>query len=146
MVPDGTGSTITSLSCPAPGYCAAGGQVINPPSPTSFPASAIVIDEVAGRWGKTVSLNDGYIGTPDTESIYAVSCAAPRSCGAGGNLGGGMGGRTQSSPTRGRSRKRSDVRVKEPPRHGGPDLYSSPSVLASVSDAACRAVSLIPAP
>jgi len=36
-------------------------------------------------------LHDGYIGTPDTESIYAVSCAAPRSCGAGGNLGGGMG-------------------------------------------------------
>jgi len=91
VVPDGTGSTITALSCPAPGYCAAGGQRINPPSPASFPASTIAIDEVAGRWGKTVSLHDGYIGTPDTESIYAVSCAAPRSCAAAGNLGGGMG-------------------------------------------------------
>src|ERR1039457_794173 len=91
VVPDGTGSTITALSCPAPGYCAAGGQRINPPSPASFPASTIAIDEVAGRWSKTVSLHDGYIGAPDTESVYAISCAAPRSCGAGGNLGGGMG-------------------------------------------------------
>jgi hypothetical protein len=90
VVPDGIGSTITALSCPAPGYCAAGGQQINPPS-ASFPASTIAIDEVAGRWGKTVSLAGGYIGAPDTESVYAVSCAAPRSCGAGGNLGGGEG-------------------------------------------------------
>ena len=90
LVPGGIGSTITALSCPAPGYCAAGGQRINPPSP-SVPASMIAIDEVAGRWGKTVSLNDGYIGDLDTESVYAVSCAAPRSCGAGGNLGGGRG-------------------------------------------------------
>jgi hypothetical protein len=46
---------------------------------------------VAGHWTRTVSLHDGYIGAPDTESVYAVSCAAPRSCGAGGNLGGGKG-------------------------------------------------------
>lgn len=90
VVPDGTGSTITALSCPAPGYCAAGGQQINPSS-APFPASTIAIDQVAGRWGKTVSLNGGYIGASDTESVYAVSCAAPRSCGAGGNLGGGKG-------------------------------------------------------
>jgi hypothetical protein len=90
VVPDGTGSTITALSCPAPGYCAAGGQQINPSS-ASFPASTIAIDEAAGRWGKTVSLAGGYIGASDTESVYAVSCAAPRSCGAGGNLGGGKG-------------------------------------------------------
>ncbi len=31
---------------------------------------------------------DGYIGTPNTLPVYAISCAAPRSCGAGGNLGG----------------------------------------------------------
>ncbi len=91
VVPDGIGSTITALSCPAPGYCAAGGQRINPPSPASFPASTIAIDEEAGRWSKTVSLHDGYIGASDTESVYALSCAAPRSCGAGGNLGGGKG-------------------------------------------------------
>jgi hypothetical protein len=90
VVPAGIGSTITALSCPAPGYCAAGGQQINSSS-ASFPASTIVIDEAAGRWGKTVSLAGGYIGASDTESVYAVSCAAPRSCGAGGNLGGGKG-------------------------------------------------------
>ena len=86
VVPDGIGSTITALSCLAPGYCAAGGQRLNRPSPVSFPASMIAIDEVAGRW--VVPLRDGYIGTPNTESVYAISCAAPRSCGAGGNLGG----------------------------------------------------------
>jgi hypothetical protein len=91
VVPDGIGSTITALSCPAPGFCAAGGQRINPPSPASFPASTIAIDEEAGRWSKAASLHDGYIGASDTESVYAVSCAAPSSCGAGGNLGGGRG-------------------------------------------------------
>jgi len=91
VVPDGIASTITALSCPAAGYCAAGGQRINPPSTTSAPASTIAIDEVAGHWGKAVSLHDGYIGAQDTESVYALSCAAPRSCGAGGNLGGGQG-------------------------------------------------------
>jgi len=91
-VPGGTGSTITALSCPAVGYCAAGGQLINAPSPTSsVQASPIAINEVAGRWTATVSLHEGYLGAPDTESVYAVSCAAPGSCGAGGNLGGGMG-------------------------------------------------------
>jgi hypothetical protein len=87
VLPDGTATTITALSCPAPGYCAAGGRRLNQPLPVNFPASAMAIDEVAGRWGKTVSLRDGYIGTPNTESVYALSCAAPRSCAAGGNLG-----------------------------------------------------------
>ena len=89
LSPEGV-EVVTSISCPAPGYCAAGGQQINPSS-ASFPASTIAIDEAAGRWGKTVSLAGGYIGASDTESVYAVSCAAPRSCGAGGNLGGGEG-------------------------------------------------------
>jgi hypothetical protein len=86
VLPDGAGSTITGLSCPAPGYCAAGGQRLNSPSPTSFPASMMVIDEVAGHWGKTVSLDNAYIGATNTISIYGISCAAPRSCGAVGNL------------------------------------------------------------
>jgi hypothetical protein len=92
VVPDGSASTITALSCPAAGYCAAGGQRINLPSPTSFPASAIVIDEVAGRWGKTVSLYQGYNVIADTDSVYAVSCTAPRTCTAGGDFNGGWEG------------------------------------------------------
>lgn len=86
VVPDGLGSTITALSCPAPGYCAAGGQRLNIPNPEDFPASMMAIDEVAGRWGKTVSLHSGYNVISGTYSVYAISCAAPRSCGAGGIL------------------------------------------------------------
>jgi hypothetical protein len=85
VVPDGAGSTITALSCPAPGYCAAGGQRLNS-NPGDFPASMTVIDEVAGRWGKTVSLRSGYNVISATYSAYAISCAAPRSCAAGGIL------------------------------------------------------------
>jgi hypothetical protein len=89
VVPDGTATTITALSCPAPGYCAAGGRRFNSPTPYNFPASMIAIDQAAGRWGKTVALHDGYPeGTMNIESVYAISCAAPRSCSAGGNLGG----------------------------------------------------------
>jgi hypothetical protein len=89
VLPSGKASTITSLSCPAPGYCAAGGQRINAPSPTSFPASAIVLDEAAGRWGGPVSLYTSYIVIPSTDSVFAISCAAPRECGAGGEGAGG---------------------------------------------------------
>jgi len=89
VVPGGSASTITALSCPAPGYCAAGGQRLNLPTPTNFPASVIVLDEAAGRWGKTLALFSGYNVISDTDSVYALSCAAPRSCGAGGDLNGG---------------------------------------------------------
>jgi len=85
VVPDALGSTITALSCPAPGYCAAGGQRLNS-NPEDFTASMMAIDGVAGRWGKTVSLHSGCHVISDTYSIYAISCAAPRSCGAGGIL------------------------------------------------------------
>jgi len=70
---------------PGPGYCAAGGQRLNS-NPENFTASMMAIDEVAGRWGKTVSLHSGCHVISDTYSIYAISCAAPRSCGAGGIL------------------------------------------------------------
>ena len=88
VVPGGTASTITALSCPAPGYCAAGGQRTNPPSANGFPASVIVLDEAAGRWGKTVPLYSGYNVISSTDSVYAISCAAPRYCGAGGDRNG----------------------------------------------------------
>ncbi|HEY6790036.1 MAG TPA: hypothetical protein VI365_22280, partial [Trebonia sp.] len=82
--------TITTLSCPAPGDCAAGGQRINPP-PATFQdaASAVVIDEAAGRWGKSVPLYSGENLIPSTDSVYAISCTAPRDCGAGGEGTGG---------------------------------------------------------
>jgi hypothetical protein len=89
VVPDGSASTITALSCPAPGYCAAGGQRVNTPSPASFPASAVVLDEAAGHWGKTVSLYTGYNVIPSTDSVYAIACVAPRECEAGGEGSGG---------------------------------------------------------
>jgi hypothetical protein len=90
VVPGGTDSAITALSCPAPGYCAAGGQEVYTSS-GSIEASPITVSEVAGRWGAAVALATGFIGASDTESVYAISCAAPASCAAGGNLGGGKG-------------------------------------------------------
>ena len=89
VVPDGTASRITALSCPASGYCAAGGQRTDPPS-SAFPlASAVVIDEAAGRWGKPVVLYSGDNLVPSDDSFYAISCPAPRDCGAGGEGTGG---------------------------------------------------------
>ena len=87
-MPGGSASTVTALSCPAPGYCAAGGQRINSPNPNGFPASVIVLDEAPGRCGKTVALFSGYNTISNTDSVYAISCAAPRSCGAGGDVNG----------------------------------------------------------
>jgi len=90
VVPGGTSTTITAVSCPAPGYCAAGGQRDNPSS-ASFPASVIVLDEAAGHWGKTVALNSHAIIYPGSDSVHAISCAAPRSCAAGGEVPGYQG-------------------------------------------------------
>jgi hypothetical protein len=82
--------TITALSCPAPGDCGAGGQRINPP-PATFhdQASAVVIDQAAGHWGKSVPLYTGENLIPATDTVYAISCTAPRQCGAGGEGTGG---------------------------------------------------------
>jgi hypothetical protein len=82
--------TIIALSCPAPGDCVAGGQRINPPPATFFDqASAVVIDQAAGHWGKSVSLYTGDNLIPTDDSVYAISCTAPRECGAGGEGTGG---------------------------------------------------------
>jgi hypothetical protein len=89
VVPDGSASTITALSCPAPGYCAAGGQRTNSSSPASFSASTVALDEAAGRWGKTVQLHTGPDVYTSTDSVYAISCTAPRACAAGGDAPGG---------------------------------------------------------
>jgi hypothetical protein len=89
VVPDGAASTIATLSCPAAGYCAAGGQRTNPSSPTSFPTSAIVLDEAAGHWGKTVTLSSSYNTYGYTNTVFGVSCVAPRVCGAAGERTGG---------------------------------------------------------
>ncbi len=82
--------TITALSCPAPGDCVAGGQRINPPPATFLDqASAVVIDQAAGHWGKSVPLYTGDNLVPTDDSVYAISCTAPRECGAGGEGTGG---------------------------------------------------------
>jgi hypothetical protein len=81
VMPGGTSSSIYALSCPAPGYCAAGGQRIT----GIGSGNVIVLDEAAGRWGKVVDLYNGAFGNSGTLSLYAVSCSAPRDCGAGGD-------------------------------------------------------------
>jgi hypothetical protein len=76
----GTVTSISALSCPAPGQCAAGGTAA--PAPYS-PASGIVLDQVNGTWGKprAVAPGDGI-----SAAITALSCAAARACAAGARL------------------------------------------------------------
>jgi hypothetical protein len=72
---------ISVLSCPAPGDCAAGGQRLG--------ASAVVIDQAAGHWGASVVLSSGSGLVLTNDWVYALSCSAPRVCGAGGEGEGG---------------------------------------------------------
>lgn len=87
VVPGGLASKINALSCPAPGYCAAGGQLANS-NPDDLPDAVIVLDEAAGHWGRPVVLHNGTSIFSGTESVTAISCPAPRDCGAGGMVSG----------------------------------------------------------
>ena len=86
------GSAVTTVSCPfrgtcgIGGYCAAGGQRM--PALNGSTATALVIDEAAGHWGKPASLYTGPFAQVGTNSLYAISCAAPRDCAAGGDIAG----------------------------------------------------------
>jgi hypothetical protein len=76
----GTLTSVTALSCPAAGQCAAGGTAAATPD---SPASGIVVDQVSGSWGepRTVATGDGI-----SAAITALSCAAARACAAGARL------------------------------------------------------------
>lgn len=78
----GTDSTVTALSCPAAGQCAAGGAVA-----ANEVNSGIVVDQVSGVWGKPVTVDPaGPPGGPLSAEVTALSCAAARNCAAVGFL------------------------------------------------------------
>ncbi len=84
----GGGAEINSVSCASTGNCSAGGSYTD----SSGRTQAFVVSEIRGRWGKaeevpgTATLNAG-----GNAAIASVSCAAARSCAAGGNYEDGSG-------------------------------------------------------
>jgi hypothetical protein len=78
-------AAVTSVSCSAPGECAAGGWSVtmSPPQQRAF-----VVSEVSGTWGLArpvavpASLNAG-----SWAAVSALSCASPGNCAAGGYYG-----------------------------------------------------------
>jgi hypothetical protein len=76
----GTVTSVSALSCPVAGQCAAGGTAA---TASYSPASGIVVDQVNGSWGTpdSVAPGDGI-----SAAITALSCAAARACAAGARL------------------------------------------------------------
>ena len=72
---------ISALSCAGPGDCSAGGVY----GDNSGQATAFVVDEVGGVWGKARQIpgTANYYNT----SVTSLSCASPGNCSAGGALG-----------------------------------------------------------
>ena len=72
---------VSALSCAGPGDCSAGGIY----GDNSGQATAFVVDEVGGVWGKARQIpgTANYYNT----SVTSLSCASPGNCSAGGALG-----------------------------------------------------------
>jgi len=77
---------IPSVSCPARGYCAAGGFYTDGSGNTQ----AFVVSEVAGVWG-TPSEVAASLNTDGVAAIDSVSCSSHGNCAAGGYYEGGSG-------------------------------------------------------
>ena len=70
---------IPSVSCPAPGYCAAGGFYTD----GSGSIQAFVVSEVAGVWGTPIEVASS-LNTDGVAAIDSVSCSSHGNCTAGG--------------------------------------------------------------
>lgn len=68
---------VMSVSCAAPGECAAVGDI--DPSST---AHTFVVNETDGKWGTLQPIS----GTTSDDQVYSVSCAAPGECLTGGGF------------------------------------------------------------
>jgi hypothetical protein len=86
----GVGAGTTAVSCSSPGNCVAAGYYTYRYAKTALGVAGFVANQVNGTWAKARPV-PALTRAAHTESVYAVSCAAPRSCGAGGSLGGGKG-------------------------------------------------------
>ena len=73
-------ATITSISCPSAGNCAAGGFYTD----SSETEHAFVVTERTGRWGNAIAVPGVAALSPHNSHVNSVSCGAAGNCVAGG--------------------------------------------------------------
>jgi hypothetical protein len=84
-------AAIGSVSCSAPGVCAAGGYYAGVKSPENqIPGQGFVVTQTDGTWGRAQDV-PGILGltATDVATVNAVSCVAPHACTATGIYGAG---------------------------------------------------------
>lgn len=75
-----SGATVTAVSCPAPGECAAGGAYN---SDAGY--QPMVVSQANGSWGKAIEVPGmAALNVNRGARVTAISCAAPGECAAGG--------------------------------------------------------------
>jgi hypothetical protein len=85
----GKDARVTSISCAAAGYCAAGGTYSAHGSRQVF-----VANEKNGVWGKAITVpGTDVLNVGRNASLTSISCGAPGRCAAGGYYSGGKGGK-----------------------------------------------------
>jgi hypothetical protein len=73
-------SSLTGMSCPAPGYCSLGGSYIN-----AYGSLAFVVNQKAGTWQNAEQVPGSISFAPLSQSyVAAVSCGSRGNCGAAG--------------------------------------------------------------
>ena len=81
----GGSATVTSVSCPAPGACAAGGVYIDS-SGFGSGVQAFVVSQTAGVWGQAEEVPGlAALNTTGHAEVTSVSCARPGDCSAVGH-------------------------------------------------------------
>ncbi len=79
-------AAVDSVSCSAPGDCAAGGSYLD----SSANSQAFVADEVSGTWGTAHELPDsGTLNSGGNAAVMSVSCTTSGNCSAGGSYSAG---------------------------------------------------------
>jgi hypothetical protein len=85
----GGSAQVSSVSCPSPGNCAAGGYFTN----SSDRGQAFVASRVNGVWGRAKeALNTGTLNKGGDASVTSISCPSAGNCTAGGYYTDGSGG------------------------------------------------------
>jgi hypothetical protein len=78
----GRNAGVSSVSCPSPGNCAAGGFYRN------HGIQGFVVSKTNGRWGRAIEVPGlGALNKGRNAKVLSVSCASPGRCAAGGYYG-----------------------------------------------------------
>ncbi len=81
----GSGGIVASISCAAPGECAAGGYAASHYHRRGEIYDASVVIETNGRWGKAIEVpGTATLNTAFDAGVDSISCAAAGDCAAGG--------------------------------------------------------------